>query len=94
MTESELENTARIVRSSGDEALLDRISDRTESHRTGFLGVGGHEAFRGGLATERTPGVERLVKLKLVKYSRGKAIATARGFSVSTRLIVMKAQRR
>lgn len=94
MTGDELEKAARVVRASGDVALLDRICDATTSYRTGFLGVGGSEAFRGGASIERSAGVDRLVRMKLVRYQRGKAIATARGFSVSTRLIAMKAQHR
>lgn len=92
MTERELEDNAMLVRSNGDAKLLDRICDHTESYREG-LG-GGPERLRGGLRTPRTAGIARLVALRLVRYQRGHAIATAYGFSVSTRLIVMKAQRR
>lgn len=91
---SDVEGLARAVRAHGAVSLLDKICDHTTSYRDGFLGVGGMEKLKGGARIVPSTKLDALVGLKLVKRERGKVRATALGFSVSTRLIVMKAQGR
>ena len=52
------------------------------------------DAYLEGLKTSRTPEVGLFLALRVIRYERGRAIATSFGHSVSTRLIVRKEQRR
>lgn len=91
---SNLEDLAWSVRANNAEPLLEKVCSHTQSHRDGFLGVGGAEKFKGGVRVSPSAKVDALVAMRLAKRDRDKVRATALGFSVSTRLAVMKAQQR